>query len=528
MPKGRVYAAAVLLIALFAGLTLWEMSGDALTTDERWHLPAGYAYWKTGDFRLSPEHPPLAKLLCSAPLLAMDLKMPPLPPPPPYTWHNYVAPFGSAFFRMNPDQMESIVLRSRLPVVALGVLLVLTIFLWSWRLHDEAGAGLLSLALAATEPTLIAHSHYVTTDIALVAFALPAFYALWRFATTARWPALASAAVFMGLALASKFSALVLLPVFVALLLWRWPGPLRRGTPLADLARRALVAAGALLVMAILVQASYFFSPDLTLYLHGPAEVRGYRPPADYAAWALGSFHVGGVWWYALFAWFIKTPLPTIALVGLGTVLCLMDRRVSRDARDFLLTPAAVYACAVSAMTANLGVRYMIPVTVFLLVAAGAAYRWIAATARRRLLGLVLGVWLAASVGRAAPHFIAYFNETIGGPNHAPAFIHDSNVDWGQDLKRLARWQREHDIPEIVLYYWGGANPSLYGVRYRVMTGDMAIADHPPPGVYAISVNNLVDMKKSVVLGGADPRADWLARFEPADRVGYSIYIYRF
>jgi dolichyl-phosphate-mannose-protein mannosyltransferase len=526
MPTRPACAAAALLVALFLGLTLWEMSGDSLTTDERWHLPAGYAYWKTGDFRLSPEHPPLAKLLCAAPLLSMDLRMPPLPPPPPYTWHDYVAPFGSAFFRMNPAELESIVLRSRLPIVALGVLLVVTLFFWSWRLHGDPGAGLLTLALAATEPTLIAHSHYVTTDIALVAFALPAFYALWRFATAGRWTALAGAAVFMGLALASKFSALVLLPIFIALLLWRWPERLRRGAPAADAAVRLAATGGALVVMAVLVQSTYFFSTDL--YLNGPAEVRGYRPPADYAAWALGSFHIGGVWWYALFAWLIKTPLPTMALIGLGAALSLRDRRVRRDALEFLLVPAAIYAGAVCAMTANLGVRYMIPVTVFLLVAAGAAFRWLAASKRGRLAGVVLGLWLVVSVGRAAPHFIAYFNETIGGPENAPAVIHDSNVDWGQDLKRLARYQKEHDIPEIVLYYWGGAHPALYGVRYRVMTGDMAAADRPPPGVYAISVNNLVDMKKSVVLGGADPRTDWLARFKPADRVGYSIYIYRF
>jgi len=37
--------------------------------DEAVHLTAGYSYWKTGDFRLSPEHPPFAKLLASLPLL---------------------------------------------------------------------------------------------------------------------------------------------------------------------------------------------------------------------------------------------------------------------------------------------------------------------------------------------------------------------------------------------------------------------------------------------------------------------------
>jgi hypothetical protein len=43
-----------------------------------------------------------------------------------------------------------------------------------------------------------------------------------------------------------------------------------------------------------------------------------------------------------------------------------------------------------------------------------------------------------------------------------------------------------------------------------------------------VSVNRLIDMKKAVAIDGADPRLDWLDRFRPTDRVGNSIYIYRF
>jgi hypothetical protein len=522
MSTRRVLVAAVLLTAAFATLSLWEMSGDSLTTDERWHLPVGYAYWRTGEFRLSPEHPPLAKLLCAAPLLSMDLRLPPVTPPAGKTWHDYPAPFGSAFFRLNPD-VDRILFRSRLPVVAMGLLLVLTIFFWSWRLHGEPGAGLLSLALAALEPTLLAHSHYVTTDMALASFGVLAFAALWCFAATARLWSLALAVVAMGLALAAKFSALVLLPIFLLLLVLRWPAQ----RPASPATGRLPAAIGALALMAVIVQATYFFSPDLALYLRGPGEVRAYLP-VDYPAYVLGTFHVGGVWWYAPFAWLIKTPLPTMVVIALGLVLCLHHPGRARDTLRFVLAPAGVYGIAVCLLTANLGVRYLIPTTAFLLVAAGAAYRWLAATRFRRAATLGLGLWLAGSVLNTAPHFIAYFNELIGGPAHGAAVIHDSNLDWGQDLKRLARYQQEQRIPELVLFYWGGAQPEHYGVRYRPLTSEMARAATPPAGTYAISVNNLIDMKKSVVLGGGDPNLDWLARFRPVDRVGYSIYIYRF
>ena len=524
MPPRRSLLAAALLIVSFAGLSLWEMTGDSLTTDELWHLPVGYAYWKTGEFRLSPEHPPLAKLLCAATLLPLRLGLPPTTPPPGTTWHDYPALFGSAFFRLNPD-VDRILFRSRLPVLALGGLLLLTIFFWSWRLHGHPGAGLLSLALASLEPTLIAHSHFVTTDIALAAFALLAFAALWRFCDAGRMRHLALAVTAMGLALASKFSALVLLPMFFLLLLLRWPGGAGGRRP--GLARRGLAALAALFVMATIVQACYFFSSDLSLYLRGPAEVQAYKP-VNHVAYVRGAFHVGGVFWYALYAWLIKTPLPTLAITALGFLLYRRDPHRTRDVRQFILMPAGLYALAVCLLASNYGVRYLIPMTAFLLVLAGAAHRWFVSTPTRRLAAAGLALWLVVSLGRAAPHFIAYFNELIGGPADAAQVIHDSNVDWGQDLKRLARYQQKNGIPELILFYWGGAQPDHYGVRFRPLTFENARADRPPDGTYAISVNHLVDMKRSVVLGGVHPNLDWLGRFRPSDRVGYSIYIYRF
>ena len=73
-------AAALLLLSLFTALTVWEMSGDSVTSDERIHLPVGYAYWTKREFRLNPEHPPLIKLLGAAPLLPLNLTMPPTEP----------------------------------------------------------------------------------------------------------------------------------------------------------------------------------------------------------------------------------------------------------------------------------------------------------------------------------------------------------------------------------------------------------------------------------------------------------------
>src|SRR6266550_7150638 len=63
--------AAISLVFLFCTQALLAIPYLSATTDEPVHLAAGYSYWQTRDFRMNPEHPPLAKLLAALPLLAL-------------------------------------------------------------------------------------------------------------------------------------------------------------------------------------------------------------------------------------------------------------------------------------------------------------------------------------------------------------------------------------------------------------------------------------------------------------------------
>lgn len=59
-------AFGVLALAALVGLCVLRSSIgtrlDSLTVDEPWHIVAGTAYVRSGDFHLNPEHPPLVKL----------------------------------------------------------------------------------------------------------------------------------------------------------------------------------------------------------------------------------------------------------------------------------------------------------------------------------------------------------------------------------------------------------------------------------------------------------------------------------
>jgi hypothetical protein len=168
----------------------------------------------------------------------------------------------------------------------------------------------------------------------------------------------------------------------------------------------------------------------------------------------------------------------------------------------------------------------------FLLVAAGEAAailsRW------RRPVGLtlvaVLGAWYTAGTLANHPHHLAYFNEIGGGPTRGWRLLVDSNLDWGQDLKRLKGWMDSHGVAQVKLSYFGSASPSYYGIRADRLPGYSA--PHPPritreihPGdVVAVSATNL----QGVYLGARDRALmERLRELKPMGRAGRSILLYR-
>ena len=78
-PRWFPLAAAVLFVVLFAEL-FFSVRQNSQTFDESAHIYAGYSYWKHGDFGINPEHPPVAKMVATLPLLPLHLEAQPAPP----------------------------------------------------------------------------------------------------------------------------------------------------------------------------------------------------------------------------------------------------------------------------------------------------------------------------------------------------------------------------------------------------------------------------------------------------------------
>ena len=63
------------VIAVAVALETWAAATESQTWDEGIHISAGYLYLVRGDYGWNREHPPLVKLMCALPLLAMGLEL---------------------------------------------------------------------------------------------------------------------------------------------------------------------------------------------------------------------------------------------------------------------------------------------------------------------------------------------------------------------------------------------------------------------------------------------------------------------
>jgi hypothetical protein len=136
----------------------------------------------------------------------------------------------------------------------------------------------------------------------------------------------------------------------------------------------------------------------------------------------------------------------------------------------------------------------------------------------------VAALWYAGSSLWIFPDHLAYFNEFVGGPARGHLYLDDSNIDWGQDLKRVERRLDAEGIGQVRYRFRHTERPDYYGVPGRPLTD--AEWNDPPPGVYALSTHILIRGEHHARTHGA--KTDWLSRYEPVGRVGYSTWIYRF
>ena len=140
---------------------------------------------------------------------------------------------------------------------------------------------------------------------------------------------------------------------------------------------------------------------------------------------------------------------------------------------------------------------------------------------------LVAITWYIGASTYIHPHYLAYFNEFVGGPGNGYKYLVDSNLDWGQDLKGLKAYMQSHGIPRIYLSYFGSDSPQRYGIAYDWLPS--FVLNNPDPQKHEIVLKGWVAISATNLQGVYFTDKNLFARLrerQPAAKIGYSIFIY--
>jgi len=497
--------AALLIVATARIVSTYAVFND--TVDESWHIGCGMVWLSGRVYDCNPEHPPLARgMMAIGPYLAGARDA-----------GKNNAPEGRALLNStgNFDRMLAL---ARMGVLPFFWLAALTVYLWTRREFSEPAAFFATLCFTMF-PAALAHAGLATTDMPATGSIGAAFFAMLVWLERPEWKRAVLFGTALALAVLSKFSALAFLPAaalaaLVCYLAQRKPiwEPLRRAAPAA-----AIVIATA----AFCIWAGYRFhfnrvpAPELWQGIRDVMAHNGLGHPG----YLLGQYGEHGWWYYYPVAMAVKTPLALLALIAIGAIACWKRRA---------LTPLA-FAAGMMAFGAifghiNLGIRHILPAYVGLCVAAGAgaAWLWSAGFVWRAISAALLIYLMVASV-RSHPDYLAYFNEIAG--EHPENFLVDSDLDWGQDMKRLAARMKQLNVKELALEPFNGARVE------ELQSEGQFPATHPPDphapshGWNAASIT----MLKLFRLGTfkSNPPVDlWTDHLPPTERVGKGVLLW--
>jgi hypothetical protein len=542
----------VTLVALGLAASTWRVFGQ--TWDEPEHLAAGLALLDRGHYVYDIQHPPLARLaLALGPYLA-GARSQGLPPPDG-------KPEGVAIL-YGGGHYELYLTLARAGALPFLALLVVMTYAWGRTVLGQ-GAALLAAAFTATTPVVLGHGALATLDVPAAATCLLALHATQRWFETGRLGAALWLGVALGLALGTKLSAIPFCGLgalaLAVLRLWERRGRGDPGEPVTPAAWLAGAAAVALVVAAVLTLAYggrfiyltdsshrfnqalwYLFGasgalhdaayalaahvkvPEALQWYLGGIEAVTVHNDTGHLSYLLGEERLGGWWYFYVVVLLAKTQLPLLVLGPPGLVLLARRGLIDRDARR--LAPPVIFVALLAFASLysriNIGVRHIL--VLYPLLAVGAAYAlagaWAALRtaqrgARRTVALAALALLVAgeaAVVARAWPDYLAYFNELVADPERVTV---DSDLDWGQDLRRLVARLHELGVPSVALAYSGSADLAREALPPFVLLKP----DQRATGWVAVS---------ALARAEAPRHFDWLAPYPRRERIGKTIDLY--
>jgi hypothetical protein len=280
-------------------------------------------------------------------------------------------------------------------------------------------------------------------------------------------------------------------------------------------------------------------------FIEGVVAIKAHND-TGHLSFLLGQLRSTGWWYFYLVALAAKTPLPLLATGPVGMTVMAHEGWKARDgwrlAPALLFVTVLVFASAFSHI--NIGIRHVLILYPFMALGGAhvLALAWrslrkmtvrplpagdvtaaaapvpagdvTAAAAPVAIVGSALLVavvgWQVSTLWSVYPDYLPYFNEAV---THPERVLVDSDLDWGQDLRRLERRATEIKIQKLNLAYRG--------------TPDLAREPLPPfvvmppwkPATGWVAISALAKVH--------DPKGyAWLDAYAPMETIGKTIELY--
>jgi hypothetical protein len=533
--QGRLqWLVPAVLLALYAAQCAWFIRTQSLTYDEPVHIAEGLNAWRDGRFEQYNDHPPLARLLCSLPLINRK-------------WQIHVQPLEQGF---RIDQIttdpEALAWRARSVIVLFGLVLGWLLWIAARRLFSTAAANFV-LALFAFSPSVISQFSLATTDGAATLLTFATAFALVQWRIQRSWRSTVLFAAILGMLVLSKFSAL---PMFMLALVWTLLlGP--TGIILNPRRWNWAKTISALLISGCVVWAGYFFHVshlsvrdgnltasfpnwreeinkhvqsrfNYSLPVPAGEYIEGLREVARHNARGQPAFFLGQVsstgGWKLYYPVTILLKWPVTVLLVCVSGLALALRKPTSVPMDvwIMASFAVIYFGLAMHARFNLGERHVLPLYPFALMFAG--HLWEYFHARRWQVFLLYGLVLlnAADALRFAPGYLSYFSPLVP-QSQAYRLLSDSNLDWGQGLLALRKYEQTHPGELIWLAYFGSVDPAVYGIRAQPLAEGQRVT-----GTIIASTTNISGQFLR------DPASyHWLLQYKPAGILDHSLLVFR-
>jgi len=196
----------------------------------------------------------------------------------------------------------------------------------------------------------------------------------------------------------------------------------------------------------------------------------------------------------------------------------------------------AIYWASSLTSNLNIGVRHILPTFPFVYLLISGQIKKIFSLMKKKKIPLLAPItifivilgWYACSSISIFPYYLTHFNELVGGAKNGHIYVTDSNLDWGQDLKRLNKWLEENNIEKIKVDYFGGATVEYYlGDKYEEWHAYWDRKDLKGSWL-AISATFLEQGRAFATKGWDKPTDEylWTYNYESVAIIGNSIFVY--